>query len=43
MLLKTFSLFRFCSNLSKNAFNSINPVTEHVAYAHYIPKEWEES
>ena len=34
------SIFTFSQMAKNTAKNSINPVTEHVAYGHYFPKEW---
>ena len=33
---------RFCTQILKQHKNSINPVSEHVAFGHYFPKEWNE-
>ena len=30
----------FFSTLIKGGKNSINPISEHIAFGHYFPKEW---
>ncbi len=42
MLSRFASFGRFCTQVVKEHKNSINPVSEHVAFGHYFPKEWTE-
>lgn len=34
---------RFCTQVIKENKNSINPISEYVAFGHYFPKEWTEN
>ena len=42
-MLRRLSIYsRFWCQLIKEPKNSIKPVSEHIAYGHYFPKEWSE-
>lgn len=35
-------VMRMCNQVTKPSLNSINPISEFVAFGHYFPKEWSE-